>query len=113
MSDFIPVAPNAAVTGAGVEYPLIGLQVGKEKFQVPNFNDSRFPADLIPAMLMIKANPKRTVEQDTQITAGFIAYFQAEHPRVWAEIRKQGNALAWVAGILEAWAKASAIDPKA
>lgn len=95
------------------EYPDVHLEALGMKFDLPNMNSADLPIELINVILIIKSKIVLSEEENYHAMAVCLAYFEQMQPNLWNKLRRAGNPLGWVAGIVKAWATESGIDPKA
>lgn len=95
------------------EYPDVHLEVLGLKFDLPNLNSANLPIELINVILIIKSRVVLSQEEQYHAMAVCLAYFEQMHPNLWNKLRTSGNALGWLAGIVQTWAVESGLDPKA
>jgi hypothetical protein len=96
-----------------VQYPDVHLEALDMKFDLPNMNSADLPIELINVILIIKSKIVLSEEENYHAMAVCLAYFEQMQPNLWNKLRRAGNPLGWVAGIVKAWATESGIDPKA
>lgn len=109
MSEYVQIAPDGQVQSTREPFRFI---VDGKKFELPALDSNDVPLPLIPAFLMLSASEQPTEEQKMHIAAAFISYLEQDHPKLWATLKRQTNALAWVNGLIRQWGDHSGLDPK-
>lgn len=95
------------------EYPDVHLEALDMKFDLPNLNSADLPIELINVILIVKSKIVLSEEENYHAMAVCLAYFEQMQPNLWNKLRKSGNPLGWLAGIVKTWAIESGLDPKA
>jgi hypothetical protein len=95
------------------EYPDVHLEALDMKFDLPNMNSADLPIELINVILIVKSKIVLSEEENYHAMAVCLAYFEQMQPNLWNKLRKSGNPLGWLAGIVKTWAVESGLDPKA
>lgn len=113
MNDANYAVVEPEVNENAVQYPDVHLQALDMKFDLPNMNSADLPIELVNVILIIKSKIVLSEEENYHAMAVCLAYFEQMQPNLWNKLRRAGNPLGWVAGIVKAWATESGIDPKA
>lgn len=95
----------------------VRIQYGDVRMRLPRLNDStQLPLTMISAGLMVvsKGWDNLTPEEEINFMAVILAYLIREYPLLEIEMdRKSGDKLKDIGLIVNAWADASVVDPKA
>lgn len=113
MNDANYAVVEPEVNENAVQYPDVHLEALDMKFDLPNMNSADLPIELINVILIIKSKIVLSEEENYHAMAVCLAYFEQMQPNLWNKLRRAGNPLGWLAGIVKAWATESGIDPKA
>lgn len=107
MSEFVKIAAPTTADPEPFRFELAG-----EQFELPTFSDETAPLELIP-VLMLATSETATDRENLAAGVAFLEYLRDEQPKLWRHLKKQKQSIVWLNGLMEAWMKASDIDPKA
>jgi hypothetical protein len=110
-TSYAPVQPE--IDENAPDYPDVHLEALGMRFNLPNLNSADLPIELINVILIIKSKVVLSEEENYHAMAVCLAYFEQMQPNLWNKLRRSGNALGWLAGIVKTWATESGLDPKA
>ncbi|MFA7265206.1 MAG: hypothetical protein WC054_02740 [Candidatus Nanopelagicales bacterium] len=107
MSEFVTIAAPTTTDPEPFRFELAG-----EQFELPMLSSETAPLELIP-VLMMATNDDVSERETLAAGVAFFEYLRDDHPKLWRHLKKQKQPIVWVNGLMEAWLKASNIDPKA
>lgn len=109
MSEYVQITPHGEVSEAREPFRFI---LDGRKFELPALDSANVPLPLIPIFLALSADDAPDEDTRMRVAGTFVAYLEADHPKLWATLKRQPDAIRWVVGLIEQWGGHSGLDPK-